>query len=98
VLEVGVKEPKEIAEGTLITRVRGGGDEDEVAILVVSKFAEQAVALGATLRSTWTVIGDASVGLVHDHQIRCRAQEFIPSAIGLDEIGGDDGDRVPVED
>ena len=83
-------------ERALVAGVRGGGDQDEVAGRVCGQVGQQSEPLVG--RPPPPHVGRAGVGLVDDDQLRGGAQELVAAAVALDEVGGDDGVGVDVED
>ena len=84
------------AERVLVAAVGRGGDQDQVPRLVRGDAPQQVEALVAAAPDA---AGQrAGVGLVHDHELGAREDEVLGAARRLDEVGGDDGEAVAVED
>ena len=94
--ELLVEQAEERAEGLFVAAVRRGGDQDQVPRLVLGDAPQQ---LEALLAPAPDAAGQrAAVGLVHDDELGALADEVLGPARGLDEVGGDDGEAVAVED
>ena len=94
--EVVLEQAEERAECLLVAAVRGRGHQHDVAGGVGGHPPEERVALLAAPADP--AREGASVRLVHDHALRALEGEVFGAPRGLDEVGGDDGERVPVED
>ncbi|GBD19149.1 hypothetical protein HRbin27_01653 [bacterium HR27] len=92
-LEVAVEQAEQALEGALDTRVRGGGEQDEVAARVAHQFGDELVAevprvaLGGRRR-------DDAVCFVDDDQIGRLGEERLAVAGELEEVDRGDDDRV----
>ena len=94
--EVVVNQGEERSERFLVAAVRRGGDQHHVAGGVGGDAAQEFVALLAAPAHPG---GEgAAVRFVHDHELGAPQREVLGAARGLDEVGGHDGERVPVED
>src|SRR5699024_2951257 len=91
-----VDQAQQVTKRRFLAAVRGGGDQQKVALVVLGHFLQEFVAQLA-LMGAGVVGGHAGVGLVHDHQVRAVADEVVTVAGGLDEVGGDDDVLVFVE-
>ena len=69
-----------------------------MAVLAGCQVAHQPVALGASRVPLSGVVRGHCVRFIDDDQVGGCAQEVVSSVFGLDEVGGDDGDPVAVED
>ena len=94
--EIVVEQGEERSERFLVAAVRRGGDQDHVAGGVGGDAAQELVALLAAAANPG---GEgAAVRFVDDHELGAPQREVLGAARGLDEVGGHDGERVPVED
>ena len=93
--EVAVEQAQQRAERLLVAAVGRGRDEHEVPRRVCRHPTQQ---LEALLPSAADATGQrAAVGLVHDDELGALEHEVLGAARRLDEVGGDDGEAVPVE-
>jgi len=67
-----------------------------MALGLGGQVAHQSMTLVATAGGALAGPG-ASVGLVYDHQLGTRPDEVVASAVGLDEVEGDDHIGIAVE-
>ena len=96
VLERRIEQSEEAAKRALLTRVRRGGHQEQVALGVGRKRTNEFMELVSCTAGAFARIG-ARVGLVHDHQVRTGAYEIVSATIAFDEIDGDDRVRMVVE-
>ena len=89
-----VQEPQEGVERLLVPAVRRGRHQDEVPI-PRGDLAHQLVPLVA--RPAPLVPRRAGVRLVHDHELRARPEELRAPPLALDEVQGDHGEGVALE-
>ena len=94
--EIVVEQGEERAERFLVAAVRRGGDQHHVAGGVGGDAPQELVAL---LAAAADASGEgAAVRFVHDHELGAPEGEVLGATRGLDEVGGHDGERVPVKD
>ena len=96
---LGVEQPDQVAERGVVAAVRGGGDQHQVPVGVGGQVADQSVPLGAPGTSASGVVASAAVW-ASSTMTRSGAarRKSSAAALGLDEVGGHDGDRVALED
>ena len=96
VFEIGREQREQGTERALVAAVRRGGDEHEMALRLFGELGQKLVAL----MSGATALGGrrARVGFIHDDEIRAGAQKIMAAAVGLDEVHGDDDERIDIED
>ena len=94
--EIVLEQAEERAECLLVAAVRGRGHQHDVAGGVGGHAPEERVALLAATANP--AREGASVRLVHDHALRALEGEVFGAPRCLDEVGGYDGEPVPVED
>ena len=94
--EVLVQQAQQRAEGVLVAAVRGRGDQQDVTRGIGGDAAQQVVPLLAPLADASRE--RAAVGFVHDHQLRAPVREVLGALPLLDEVGGYNGESMPVED
>jgi len=86
--ELGIEQRQQGAERRLLAAVRRGRDQEHVPVRVGGEPRDELVPL---VLGTAALTGPgAGVGLVHDHQLGAVAEEVVPAAVGLDEVGRDD--------
>src|SRR5205823_1038794 len=83
------------AERVLLARMRGCGDEDQAPGPVGGELGDELVPLMATAAASAGV--GAGVRLIDDHELGAGANEVVAPAVGLDVVGRDDGERIPLE-
>ena len=94
--EIVVEQGEERSERLLVAAVRGGGDQHHVAGGVGGDAAQELVTLLAAPADS---AGEgAAVRFVDNHELGAPQREVLGAARGLDEVGGHDGERMPVED
>ena len=96
IFEVGREQSEQGTERAFVAAVRRGGDEHKMALRLFGELRQKFVPLMSGAAS----LGGrrASVGFVHDDEIRAGAQEVVAAAVGLDEVHRDDDKRMRVED
>src|SRR5687767_9507778 len=75
--------------------MRRGRDKNQMARLVCSYAAQQLESLLAASPDATSQC--AAVGFVHNHELRTLVHEVFSSPCGLDEVGRDDREAMPVE-
>ena len=83
-----VQEPDQGPEGSLVSGMGGGGDEDELPAGACGEVFEEVVPLVGG--SPAAGISGAGVGLVNDDQVGGASDELVPAALSLDVVGRDD--------
>ena len=92
--ELWIEQTEKVSETFLLARVRGRGDEDEVTIGVGRDFLEQVVALRSCLRSASGTVSNRAMCLINNHEIGTVIDELVSADRILDEVCGDDDERV----
>ena len=95
VRQARLEQAEEVAEAVLLAAVRGGGDQDQVPVLVRGEARDELVPQHP--RPAAGAVGHAGVRLVDDQQVRAAVPELLAQPGALDEVGGDHDVRVPVE-
>ncbi len=73
-------------------------EANEIRIPVGREIGEQPVALSPGAAARGPVVNHAAVCLVDDDEVGGRPEEVVATAVSLDEVRRDDGDRVALED
>jgi hypothetical protein len=95
-----IEQANERPEGPTVARVRGGCDEQEVAVLrVAATYGKLLKKLMALVSASARIgISRAGVRLVDDYQLGGGADELVPTSIALYEVGRDDRVWEDIED
>ncbi len=88
------EQPDEVAERLLLAAVRSRGHQHQVTPLVLGEPLEQLMAQLPVAAAA----PHAGVGLVHDDEVGRGGDEQVPAGLALDEVGGDYGHRVVLEE
>ena len=91
--ELGLQQAQQLVEAGFIARVRRGGQEQHVPLLIGRQQAQQVVTLVAA-----GIVAGAGVGLVDDHQFRAAVGKVAAAAVALDVVEADHRVRVHGED
>src|SRR5580704_15425147 len=91
--EARVKQPKQPLEGRLIPAVGRGGQENEVALLILGQAAQEFESLLTPLVCAYT-----GVCLIHHDGIGAGAGKAVATLVGLDIVQANHRDRVSIEE
>jgi len=94
--ESGIDEGKQRPESPLVSTVGCGGNQDEVAFLILKKLRKKKEALMGSPPAFDG--GGAGVGLVNDHEFRAGPQEVKTAAVRFDKVRGDHHKGMSIED
>src|SRR5579862_5606729 len=94
--EVRIQELQQGAEGVLIAAVGSRRDEDQMPVGIRCQSGHEPVPLMAAAASLATPC--AGMRLIHDNEFRARTQELLQSSLRLDEVGGDDHERMEIKE
>ncbi len=91
--ELRAQQGEEIVEGVVVARMRCGGKQDQVAILIRSEFLQQLEAELFPLTHC-----RAGVGLIHDNAFWRDGEEVLAVTLAFDVIEADDDERVLIKE